>query len=70
MKYAIHVLLALLVFAPAGAQALDASFAIFRKGDEIGTHTVTVRQEGEQTIAETEIEMKVKLGFIPVFRYR
>jgi hypothetical protein len=64
--------LAALAFAPSAAAAagLDAAFDIIRKGDRIGFHAVNVEETGDGGIrVETRIEMQVKFGPIPVFRY-
>ena len=51
-------------------QSLDAEFVIMRKGEPIGMHAVRVREEADgRIIADTTIDMKVKFGFITLFRY-
>lgn len=65
--------LAALVLAPsvAAAAGLDAAFDIIRKGDRIGFHAVDVEETGDGGYrVETRIEMQVKFGPIPVFRYQ
>lgn len=65
--------LASLALAPSMASAadLDAAFDIIRKGDRIGFHAVNVEETGDGGFrVETRIEMKVKLGPVPVFRYK
>ena len=65
-------LLATLALAPssAGAASLDAAFDIIRKGDRIGYHAVKVEAAGDGGVrVDTRIEMQVKFGPIPVFRY-
>ncbi|MHA7872809.1 MAG: DUF6134 family protein [Hyphococcus sp.] len=54
---------------PASARDLDAKFLIKREGKVIGFHQVDVREEGGDFIVDTFIEMRVKFGPIPVFRY-
>ena len=54
---------------PASARDLDANFLIKREGKVIGFHQVQVRETEEGTVVETEIEMRVKLGPIPLFKY-
>ncbi len=64
--------LAALALIPTAATAagLDAAFDIIRKGDRIGFHAVKVEDTGDGGISvETRIEMQVKFGPIPVFRY-
>jgi len=60
----------LLSSVPAGAADLDAAFDIFRKGDRIGYHAVKVEETDDGAVrVATRIEMQVKFGPIPVFRY-
>jgi len=54
---------------PASASNLDAKFLIKREGKVIGYHAVDVREADGAFIVETEIEMRVKLGPIPLFKY-
>lgn len=64
--------LTLLSLSPSAAAAaeLDAAFDIIRKGDRIGFHAVKVEETGDGGFrVETRIEMQVKFGPIPVFRY-
>ena len=49
---------------------LDASFAILRKGSPIGYHVVDVERTEDGYVAHTRIEMRVKFGPIPLYRYR
>jgi hypothetical protein len=57
--------------AGASASELDAAFDIIRKGDRIGFHAVNVEQMVDGgTRVDTRIEMQVKFGPIPVFRYK
>lgn len=52
------------------AEDLDAAFAILRKGAPIGYHVVDVARTEDGFTAHTRIEMKVKFGPLPLFRYR
>ena len=64
------VLLSSFFTLPASASDLDANFLIKREGKVIGFHRVEVTDiEGGQKV-ETLIEMKVKFGPIPLFRYK
>jgi hypothetical protein len=45
------------------------SFRIMRKGDRIGTHSLTFSQSGETLTISVKVEIVVKIGPIPVFRY-
>lgn len=68
MLFSLAVLL--LSSVPAGAAELDAAFDIIRKGDRIGYHAVKVEETGDGAVrVATRIEMQVKFGPIPVFRY-
>ena len=55
---------------PASASELDANFLIKRKDKVIGYHRVEVTDTETGQRVETAIEMKVKFGPIPVFRYK
>jgi len=59
-----------LLASPASAEELGASFEIFRKGEPIGTHVVSVRREGALTVVDTDIKMRVSFGPVPLFHYR
>lgn len=72
MKSLLTAIAACLVLSPAAAFAaeLDAAFDILRKGERIGFHAVSVEEmAGGGARVETRIDMKVKVGPIPVFRY-
>ncbi|GJL94579.1 MAG: hypothetical protein DHS20C05_09840 [Hyphococcus sp.] len=62
-------LFALLATMPASARDLDAKFLIKHKGKVIGHHIVDVRNTEFGTVVDTKIEMRVKFGPIPVFKY-
>lgn len=55
---------------PAYAGELDANFLIKRKDKVIGFHRVEISDTENGQRVETTIEMKVKFGPIPVFRYK
>lgn len=46
------------------------TFAVFRNGARIGEHRMTFSGPPGSVTATTEVEMRVKLGPVPVFRYR
>lgn len=72
MKSLLTAIAACLVLSPAAASAaeLDAAFDILRKGERIGFHAVSVEEMADGGArVETRIDMKVKVGPIPVFRY-
>ena len=45
------------------------AFRIVRNGSEIGKHTVTFRQDGNTLRVDVAVEILVKFGPIPVYRY-
>jgi hypothetical protein len=56
--------------ARAEGNATTLHFAVTRNGEPIGSTMVTLRRDGDQTIAETATAVEVKLAFITVYRYR
>ncbi|MGM0560419.1 MAG: DUF6134 family protein [Pseudomonadota bacterium] len=48
-------------------KALD--FQVLRGGDEIGTHSLRFEERGEELHVFVEIELEVRLAFIPVYSY-
>jgi hypothetical protein len=46
------------------------AFGVFRNNAKIGEHHVVFASEGEAVTATTEAEMVVKLGPVPIFKYR
>jgi hypothetical protein len=62
----------ILPFAPCLALAAPRSltFAVFRNDARIGEHRVVFAGDGEAVTATTEAEMTVKLGPVPIFKYR
>lgn len=57
-------------FGSAAAADLDAAFDIMRKGERIGYHVVQARETPEGLAVETRVELKVKFGPLPLYRYR
>ncbi|MDP1873276.1 DUF6134 family protein [Phenylobacterium sp.] len=45
------------------------AFAVFRGKDKVGEHLMRFTRSGGVTTVSTEVEMRVRLGPIPVFRY-
>jgi hypothetical protein len=45
------------------------AFAVFRGKDKVGEHVMRFSRSGSGLTVSTEVEMRVKLGPIPVFRY-
>ena len=54
----------------AAAGDLDAAFDIMRNGERVGYHVVQARETPEGLAVETRIEIKVKFGPLPLYRYR
>ena len=52
---------------PGGAPA--ASFAILRNGEQIGTSTVRVQRQGDETTVETATEIRVTIAYVTVYRF-
>jgi hypothetical protein len=66
--------LALLPMAQAWAQASGAAkrriaFDVWRNGQAIGAHTVDIEGDGGEVRVRTNVDLLVKFGPIPVFRY-
>jgi hypothetical protein len=56
---------------PPGIPAGDAlGFRIMRNGSRIGTHSVQFTRNGDSLLVHSEVEILVRLGPIPLFRYR
>lgn len=56
---------------PPGIPPGDAlGFRIMRNGSRIGTHSVQFTRTGEALLVHSEVEILVRLGPIPLFRYR
>ncbi|MBI1179410.1 MAG: hypothetical protein GC201_02560 [Alphaproteobacteria bacterium] len=45
-------------------------FAVYRKGDRIGTHRLTFQREGQRLKVHVDVSLKVKVLFMTVYRYR
>jgi hypothetical protein len=46
------------------------TFAVMRKGSKIGTHTLTFDQAGDNLTVQVNVELRVGLGPIVLFRYK
>jgi hypothetical protein len=55
---------------PAFAVARSLSFKAYRDKSEVGTHTVDVRPNGNQTTVTTKIDLEVGVAFITLFKLR
>lgn len=62
----------LLVGLPTALQAAPRAltFAVFRNGQKIGEHAMTFTQDGTSTVARSDVAMSVRLGPVPVYKYR
>jgi hypothetical protein len=57
--------------APRGIPAGDTlAFRIMRDGSRIGTHSVSFTRNGESLLVHSQVEIVVRLGPIPLYRYR
>ncbi len=54
---------------PASAGELDAKFLIKHEGKVIGYHHVRGRETAAGLVVDTEVEMRVKFGPIPLYKY-
>ena len=45
-------------------------FAVFRNGTKVGEHYVTIAGDDSATTATTNVSMTVKIGPVPVYKYR
>jgi hypothetical protein len=45
-------------------------FAVFRKGDRIGTHRLTFEETGDRLRVHVDVSLKVEMLFVTVYRYR
>lgn len=45
------------------------SFDVQRNGKTIGQHVVDIRDDGEQVVVDTKIDVAIKLAFVTIFRY-
>src|SRR5262245_20578691 len=52
---------------PGGEAA--ANFAIIRNGEQIGTSTVRVQRNGDETAVETATDIRVTIAYITVYRF-
>jgi hypothetical protein len=55
--------------APALAEPGSVRFRVVREGTRIGSHVVTVTQQGARRTARTEVDIVVRFAGITVFRY-
>lgn len=65
----VSIVLALLAIAPARAAEGGAAFSILRKGEPIGRHVVEISRDGDKTVVDTRIRMRVKFGPLVLYRY-
>jgi hypothetical protein len=66
-------LTALLLLLPSLAYAVhkpdEISFRVFREGSPMGSHTIKLTQEGDKTIADIAIDLKVAFGPLTLYSY-
>src|SRR5215813_2514491 len=59
--------------APAAAQPVPAEgrldYAIMRSGDQVGTHTITFRREGDRVIVDIAVDAQVRVLGITAYRF-
>jgi hypothetical protein len=56
--------------APADGRGVTTlNFAVTRNGEQIGSTSVKLQRNGDQTIAETATNVQVKIAFVTVYRY-
>lgn len=55
---------------PAGRGVRQFAFDIRRDGATIGLHVLRIRRNGPRTVVDIDIDITVRLAFIPVFSYR
>ena len=51
------------------AQTTTLNFAVLRNGTPIGTSTVRLRHQGEETVAEIATHIQVKFGYFTLYRF-
>ena len=63
---------AALAMAPRAAFAAPGKymFAVFRNGTKVGEHAMTITQSGEDITASANVAMTIKVGPVPVYRYK
>jgi hypothetical protein len=47
----------------------DLRFSVLRNGGPIGTMAMQIRHDGSGTFAQTQVHIRVKLGFVTLYRY-
>jgi len=50
------------------AHPVNRNFTVLRDGSSIGSHSITMERNGDETVVYVEVEMAVKIAFITVFR--
>jgi len=56
--------------APAAAEpVVDLAFDVLRKDKPMGRHTISVRREGADIIADIAIDLRIRFAFVTVFEY-
>ena len=68
----ILLMLLMIVFGAAAAAEparIDLAFDVLRKDSPMGSHTISVRRDGANIIAEIAIDLKIKFAFVTLFEY-
>src|SRR5215212_6044901 len=55
--------------ARADGEVTTLNFAVTRNGEQIGSTTLKLQRNGDQTIAETATNVQVKIAFLTAYRY-
>ena len=73
LRALVALALAVLGAAPAAAQPVPAEgrldYAIMRQGDQVGTHTITFRREGDRVIVDIAVDAQVRVLGITAYRF-
>ncbi|MGR9091904.1 MAG: DUF6134 family protein [Gammaproteobacteria bacterium] len=48
---------------------VDLAFDVLRKDKPMGSHTISVRRDGADLVAEIAIDLKIKFAFVTLFEY-
>src|SRR5215510_8309528 len=73
LRALVALALAVLGAAPTAAQPVPAEgrldYAIMRSGDQVGTHTITFRREGDRVIVDIAVDAQVRVLGITAYRF-
>jgi hypothetical protein len=54
---------------PPGPNDMTLNFAVMRNDDQIGTSVIRLRRNGQETIAEINTHVQVKIAYVTVYRF-